>query len=340
MTLIAIGDAGKPVDWWFAYKVPKDARAANKSGTPASGYEYAYWDSDSKVLAGSKHVLSDNANCLRLTLQQLPAQPHPSMGAVYYNDEYPPEEKKANDGDRGHCKGVLAFDLASDSALWLIHSTPRFPAPGMFAFPSEELDYGQTFLCITLKDVKTAEAIAQQMTTEQGPQAYGPPLPKGASSVWQDLVAGKFTLAKTPSTVAFTSKGGKAFRSIAKSRVWGEDLWSDAVGDDLKVDLDVESWRRGAIPSDEDSDKKDTVADVIAIDFGPLGFPYAWPETKDHAKWATSLKGNADWICVADINRQTSQSKRGGGAVCFQDPALWKCLAQIDQVTPPDLKKG
>lgn len=340
MALSAIGDSGKAVDWWFIYKVPKDAKAADKSGKPATGYEYAYFDSGSKVLAGSKHLLNDTSNALRLTLQQLPAKPHPSMGAVFYNDEYPSELKKTNNGDRGHCKGVLAFDMASNSAIWLLHSTPRFPAPGMFAFPADELDYGQTFLCITLKDVKTAESIAQQMTTEQGPQTYGPPLPKGASAVWTSLTGGKYALSKTPGTVAFSSKKGKAFRSIAKSRVWGQDLWSDAVGDDLNVDLDVESWRRGKIPSTVDSNKKDDIEDVIDIDFGPLGFPYAWPETKDHAKWASSLKGNSDWICVADINRQESQSKRGGGAICFQHPALWASLAKIDKVTPPKLKKG
>jgi len=340
MALSAIGDSGKAVDWWFIYKVPKDAKAADKSGKPATGYEYAYFDSGSKVLAGSKHLLNDTTNALRLTLQQLPAKPHPSMGTVYYNDEYPSELKKSNNGDRGHCKGILAFDTATDSAIWLLHSTPRFPAPGIFTFPDDELDYGQTFLCITLKDVKTAESIAQQMTTEQGPQTYGPALPKGASAIWTTLTGGKYALSKTPSSVPFSSKKGQAFRSIAKSRVWGEDLWSDAVGDDLNVDLDVESWRRGKIPSTIDSNKKDDIEDVIDIDFGPLGFPYAWPETKDHAKWATSLKGNADWICIADINRQESQSKRGGGAICFQHPALWASLAKIDKVTPPKLKKG
>jgi deoxyribonuclease-2 len=340
MALSAIGDSGKHVDWWFIYKVPKDAKAANNSGKPATGYEYAYFDSGSKVMAGSKHLLNDTTNALRLTLQQIPAGAHPTLGAVFYNDEYPSSLHKTNNGDRGHCKGVLAFDTASDTALWLIHSTPRFPTPGSFDFPSDELDYGQTFLCITLADIKTAEAIAQQMTTEQGPQTYGPALPKGASPVWAELTGGKYTLSKTPSSVPFTSKAGMKFRCIAKSRVWGQDLWSDAVGDDLNVDLDVESWRRGKIPATIDSNRKDDVDDIIDIDLGPLGFPYAWPETKDHAKWASSLKGNSDWICVADINRQTSQSKRGGGAVCFQHPALWQCLAKIDKVTPPHLKKG
>lgn len=339
-TLGAIGDAGTHVDWWFIYKVPKDARAASKTGKPATGYEYVYFDSGSKALAGSKHLLNDKSNALWLTLEQFPVRAHPSCGAVFYNDEYPPQLHKSNDGDRGHCKGVLAFDTATNSAVWLLHSTPRFPAPGNFDFPVDELDYGQTYLCVTLKDAKTAESIAQQMTTQQGPQAYGSPLPPSAGAVWHDLVGGKFTLSKTPSTVAFTSKAGMPFRSIAKSRVWGRDFWNDAVGPDLKVDLDVESWRRGAIPPDEDSNKTDNIEDCTAIDLGPVGFPYAWPETKDHAKWAASLKGNGDWICVADINRQISQDKRGGGAICFQHSPLWSSLAKIDQITPPQLKAG
>jgi deoxyribonuclease-2 len=343
MALSAIGDSGKHVDWWFIYKVPKDAKAADKSGKPATGYEYAYFDSDSKVLAGSKHLLNDTSNALHLTLQQMPASGHPTMAAVFYNDEYPSSLKKTNNDDKGHCKGVLAFDSATNSAIWLLHSTPRYSTPGSFEFPSDELDYGQTFLCITLKDVKTAEAIATQMLSQQGPQTYGPALPKTAGSVWSNLTAGKFTLSKTPSDITFTSKAGKKFRSIAKSRLWGQDLWSDEVGDDLGVNLDVESWRRGTIPSTEDSNKKDDVVDVVDIDLGKVKFPYAWPETKDHAKWAQSIetpgKPAADWVCIADINRQTSQSKRGGGAICFQHPTLWKCLAQIDQVTPPELKK-
>jgi len=340
MALSAISDTGKQVDWWFIYKVPKDAKAADNTGKPATGYEYAYFDAKSKALAGSKHLLNDKTNALRLTLQQLSVGKAGSLGVVYYNDEYPSTLKKANNGSRGHCKGVLAFDTATKSAIWLLHSTPRYATPGSFDFPADELDYGQTYLCITLKDIAAAESIAQQMTTEQGPQTYGPALPKAASSVWHDLVNGKYTLSKQPSTVEFTSKGNMKFRSIAKSRTWGQDLWSDAVGDDLNVDLDVESWRRGKIPSTIDSNRKDNVDDVIDVDFGPLGFPYAWSETKDHAKWAQSLKGNADWVCVADINRQTSQSKRGGGAICFQHPALWASLSKIDRVTPPKLKKG
>ncbi|MDQ3707505.1 MAG: deoxyribonuclease II family protein [Chloroflexota bacterium] len=335
LPLSAIGDNGQPVDWWFMYKVPKNAGPAvgtGPMGHRATGYEYAYFDDQSATLSGSRNLLSAPNNALTATLQQVfEAAANPTSGCIFYNDEFPLELNLPNNGGLAHAKGVLAFDLGSDSAFWLLHSIPRFSHPTSGDFPSNELDYGQTLLCITLKDVATAEAIAQQMLVQQGPQVYGTRLPQSLppDSVWHKLAAGDFSLSHTPSDIPFTSKGGATFRSIAKSRLWGQDLWSDLVGPSLGVDLDVESWRRGAIPSGEDSNKTEWVADDTAIDLNPIGMPFAWQNAKDHAKWAMSLENNDDWVCVADINRQVSQAKRGGGTICFQDSRLWAGLSAI-----------
>jgi deoxyribonuclease-2 len=62
--------------------------------------------------------------------------------------------------------------------------------------------------------------------------------------------------------------------------------------------------------------------DFNSVNIRSPNVPYEWPETKDHAKEAISIKDNAEWVCVADINRQLSQAKRGG-AICFYHPALW-----------------
>jgi deoxyribonuclease II len=102
----------------------------------------------------------------------------------------------------------------------------------------------------------------------------------------------------------------------------------------------VESWRRSAIPGDQDSDDHDYVTDSISIDLEPLGAPYAWQNVKDHAKWAVSLQGNGDWVCVADINRQVSQAKRGGGTICFKQSPLWRALSQINKYNTPDGSPG
>jgi deoxyribonuclease-2 len=336
----AIGDNGQPVDWWFIYKVPKNAPSANedgKAGAAATGYEYVYYDAQSMALSPSQRCLDEPDNALSATLAQLVSSPGDSVGWVFYNDEYPLELHKTNQGDKGHTKGVLAFDLESDSAFWLLHSVPRFPVPGSDDFPGDELDYGQTFLCITLQDVATAETIAQQMLAQQGPQTYGAQLPSSLdpSSVWSALASEKLTLLATPSDITFLSRGGRTFRSIAKSRVWGKDMWIDLVGPNLGVDLDVESWRRGAIPNDVDSDSRDWVADDLSIDLQPLGSPYSWQNAKDHAKWAMSVADNDDWICIADINRQVSQEKRGGGTICFQESQLYEGLSQIVKVNRP-----
>lgn len=335
LPLSAIGDGGQPVDWWFIYKVPKDAgpsSEAGRTGQKATGYEYVYFDDQSTALSASPNLLTTPNNALTATLQQvIGSTGNPTFGCVFYNDEFPLELNEPNNGDRAHAKGLLAFDLETDSAFWLLHSVPRFSHPDTGDFPADELDYGQTLLCITLKDVATAEAIAQQMLAQHGPQTYGARLPTSlpANSAWRALAAGNFALSPTPSDIAFTSRGGAAFRSIAKSRLWGQDLWTDLVGPSLGADLDVESWRRGAIPPDEDSNAQDWVADDIAIDLQPLGAPFAWQNAKDHAKWAMSLENNDDWVCVADINRQVSQAKRGGGAICFQHSGLWASLSAI-----------
>ena len=42
MKICALDEDGKPVDWWFLYKVPKLTKDA--SHVSATGYEYVYYD--------------------------------------------------------------------------------------------------------------------------------------------------------------------------------------------------------------------------------------------------------------------------------------------------------
>ena len=73
----------------------------------------------------------------------------------------------------------------------------------------------------------------------------------------------------------------------------------------------------------------DEIQDVQYVDLNPLGFNYEWFYTKDHAKWAASVEPN--WVCIGDINRQTSQEKRGGGVICFQDQDVWEQFSKIEK---------
>jgi deoxyribonuclease-2 len=128
----------------------------------------------------------------------------------------------------------------------------------------------------------------------------------------------------------FADPSGQDFRLLAKNRHWNRDFWIDHVGPHLKSDIAVETWRRGALPGTDDSDQTHHTTDVLYINVEQLGAPYEWHYTKDHAKWGISE--TEDWVCVADINRQTSQEKRGGGAICFRNRGLHDSLATLEHL--------
>ncbi len=326
-----IAPSGAEVDWWFAYKLPK--LAASDGCQESTGYEYVYYDPVDGEIHLEEVLLTDPDSALNRTIQHVYGEPGPTIGWILYNDEMPKDAEEPDAGRFGHTKGVLAFDTASGSAIWLLHSWPRFADP-----KSEDLPvatYGQTFLCLSI-DIATAETLAQQMIDHQEPQVYlcNVPASLEQDSPLRTLAAGSDpNAAGESSVIECTTRGGLPFKVIAKNRKWGKDFWIDLVGPTLAADLDVETWIRGPVPPVCDSDGVHHVADVKYIDLRPLGVPYLWSETRDHAKWGRTLTD--DWLCVGDINRMISQEKRGGGTIAFRDPRLWSALSKVDLLVPP-----
>ena len=323
---------GAPVDWWFIYKTPEHAGSKNNKG-----FDFLYFDADADALALSPVGLDQDSQALDHTLNAVFNAPD-SAGYLVYNDEH--ADNQENNADKGHCKGILAFDKASDSAFLLLHSTPRFPANKEATLPADEEIYGQTFICISLPDYQTANRIAQQMLCQQNPQVLTessrmPPSLQKDEPLSLLFHGTGVSESEQPSTLRFTSRGGKEFLLIAKSRKWGEDFWLDLVSPALKCDLVVETWRRGAVTPLQDGRSHDVDEDTLTVDFklAPT-LNYEWPYTKDHAKWAVALKNAVSalpWVCVADLNRMVSQEKRGGGSLCFQDSRLWEALMHAEE---------
>ena len=182
-----IGDSGTAVDWWFIYKVANNAQTTDKAVATKStakpvkdvlGTKYAYFDSEMAKQKNPQLVLSPNdingqKGALYDTLSPLfsaAAKANKSLGWFCYNDEDRVVDKKGTGpSDRGHCKGVLAFDLASNSAFWLIHSVPRFPMQAACEYPASGLQMAQSMLCIQLDSADTAKNIAQLMFDAHGP---------------------------------------------------------------------------------------------------------------------------------------------------------------------------
>lgn len=268
--LQVIGDSGKPVDWWFIYKISKESQSPTKQ--TATGREYLYFDSVMAATPGAKPVLSknliDEGGALFDTHGQLftpAAKANKDLGWYCYNDEdrlEPASAKKPGGGGTGpsvcgHCKGALAFDLGSDSAFWLIHSVPLVPMSAAFAYPGTGYKEAQSMLCIQLPGADATKAIAQLMFDAHGPNvhvasdllktAFNPannfatPVSNVLAKLGADDPRVKLMQNTNGSTgpkiqpyagqVPFLSKGGQKFLAIAKNRAWGDPAFKQPVKD-------------------------------------------------------------------------------------------------------------
>lgn len=334
----ALDEDGKPVDWWFIYKVPKLNAGAGTD--EASGYEYVYYDAtiDRKkngMVGKSPYRLDQGKGALNHTLQAVfgnRSKAAASTGWILYNDELPVSEKRPDAGTLGHTKGAIVFDTRSQTAFWLLHSWPKFADIQTGHEPTPQ--YGQTYLCISL-DLATARKIAAQMATHQEPQTYfcrtaDLPATDPLYQLTQPLPPKQVPDA---STINLKSRAGMKFKVMAKNREWNQDFWNGYVGPTLGEDMDDETWIRGPIPPMADTDGIHKTFDIKYINLGYMGAHWAWPETHDHAKWGITVKST--WVCVGDINRMISQRRRGGGTVAFQNETLWRALSQSGLLLAP-----
>src|SRR5258708_6405027 len=339
MNVTALDESGRPVDWWFMYKVPLLGAGTNNDA--ATGYEYVYYDSKINTANGkvdkSAFTSDGGKGALNRTLDSVFKNPSSTTGWILYNDEGPEGAKIKDDGNLGHTKGVLAFDTSSGTAYWLLTSGPRSADPAAVRDPTPK--YGQTYRCLTL-DIATASKIAKQMATHQEPQTFLNRMVNVKKTDPLYLLTQKLDPNAPASTDVLKLKttGGLRFWVIAKNRDWNKDFWNELVGPELGEDMDVETWIRGPIPPIADSDGVHKTFDIKYINLGAMGAHWVWPETHDHAKWGITLKSN--WICVGDINRMISQRKRGGGTIAFQNQTLWTGLTKTSfLLAPPGLSR-
>jgi len=347
MSISAMDENGNPVDWWFMYKV--SGESTTSSGGRVLGTEYIYFDSN--MAADAKAVLSphtvDSGGALPNTFAQIYGASNPNLGWYFYNDENPIDGTV--NSARGHTKGVVAFDLESDSAIRLIHSTPKFALKGAYGYPKTGIKMAQTLLCITLDNATTAQAIANQMYYAQQPNVFlASAIPTDLQNQPLDprvqLINNQVDMSSTPvqTVLPFNSKGGVKFLSIAKNKAWGLDFYNDLVGPTLNQNIDVETWEHDPTPQPADSDKVHQVVAMKSVNLNPLGIDIAWGEEDDHAKLAISdRQEQLHYVCVGDINFTIAQEKRGGGTVAFQCDPLWASLSAIlEDVSLPPKKSG
>jgi deoxyribonuclease-2 len=239
----------------------------------------------------------------------------PFFNSFWFLDESPNDD---NHEAFGHTKGNIAFD--SKAGFWLVHSTPRWPNPssGTYNYPDKEKTYGQSFLCMSLSTTYMDTVGAQLLVNK--PYIYDSNLPSSISSKVPNMQAalnGNWVSGATNQSQSLQTVGGQKFISFAKNSDWDSYLYENFVEPYYGSGMLVESWMNGA-----DSNKMPTFCtpqydyDSINVRAIQLTSSISWDETKDHSKWTISVDRKG-YICIGDINRQFSQSKRGGGTVSY-----------------------
>ena len=212
----------------------------------------------------------------------------------------------------GHCKGILAWNATHVS--WLVHSVPNFPREftGSTISPIEPSEhiYGQSFFHVTRQAdeafVKQAIAHIYLMNAHVFMKHNVPEVEQPKNAI---------------STLSFSEE----ITHIAKSPKMEIDIYSEYLTI-YATDWYVETWKRGhAITTPS------TIKDVSHLSI----FGVKYKESQDHSKWATSDQ----YYWIGDLNRMTSQYKRGGGGFVVKNQGTANALKSIIVATEtkPDI---
>ena len=206
---------------------------------------------------------------------------------MIYNDEV----KQSVHTSRGHCKGIVTWN--EHRIGWLVHSVPLYPAAfdgTLPSIPDAQQIYGQSFQYVEMPyQSDLIRNIAYQLHIMEA-NVY----------LQQGETFKTFPQCRTVRRLPLSD----TIQHIAKSPHYEFDLYSDI----LKPEYQwwVQSWIRG-----HHVQESDRVKNLKGSQFGT----HVVMQSQDHSKWAVS---NADLYWVGDLNRMTSQFKRGGGGFLIQ----------------------
>jgi len=305
---------GNPVSWFTFIKYPENMTY--------DGARYAYLDANLgknyKIILGS-HA-DDEDEALPNTIAAINGIPEESINLYIYNDE--PANTPYNP-DGGHAKGFIAFDNVTQTGIYVMHSLPKFPNVTdsgyiQYKFPKNTFKYGQNGYCLTL-DKESLGHLVDNLPVE-APNVYY------ASGLFKYLQPNS----EEPHKIAqFNVENGDTYWYLTKNPTYAGFLYDDIIAPYFQTSLAVESWGRPY----QDSQCSGSYAS-LNIDQIAFNTEDTWNHYSDHSKWAITV-GNSglNLACLCDMNRMTTQQRRGGSCLCSSNPNLYNALSSIVVVT-------
>ncbi|XP_070559978.1 plancitoxin-1-like [Ptychodera flava] len=334
------------VDWFIVYKLPKITHHEQK--TVRDGRAFLYMDEREKVWDFKPEKSIDkNDHAVFFTLNQLYHNLPNDATYLLYSDSTPDGKKNKK---KAHAKGILLFDRNALGFL-MIHSVPKFPVSpnvrSQYSWASNADDNGQILFCKTYGDgnegimgriMYRIYRYEAQIYDIQNPHNIEPrPLKRERDEVSVHIERPSKRQAFALEPVDEDHEEDGQFISFAKPRVVdstvtiGTDIYT-YLADRLKLrGVFVESWRNGAggkfmscHGKNRYTNEMYKVENIKELKFTIGIYNIQFTTTKDHSKWAVSQDQGKPWICIGDLNRFESQTRRGGGLACMQDETVWK----------------
>jgi deoxyribonuclease-2 len=312
-----------------------------------------YLDSEGSTLTTNIQDVTKNA--LVATVTQLglygTTVDKTSVGYVLWNDqtyaELPPAGSTINHEQDpsgvyyAHSKATIGFDATT--GFWLAHSAPGFPfshniTPSAWTFPTSQTVYAQHFFCLSIETSIINQISNFLLNYYAYIYDYNVPSSIPNLSGFETLVSGNYK--EAASSMQFTSAGGLPITAFSKHGATGADMYEDYVAPGLKSGLWIEAWCCGTYgdccqlsrcagqpivdPSTPQQGQSTYAWNAVGVEKLSFASNLYYTTANNHAKWALSQVGG--WVCPSDNNRADSQRLRGGGALCFQNAALYSFL--------------
>jgi deoxyribonuclease-2 len=229
---------------------------------------------------------------------------------IYNDDIHKIKINKENNHGNGHCKGILTWNDTNIS--WLCHSVPNFPlffdGVNISNIDDGELIYGQSFQYIELAfSEQLIKDILNQINIMNA-HIYI------ENNNYKNI---NFVKNNTINEIKLTD----TINHIAKSPHYEIDIYSEYIGVKYNYKWNTETWIRGH--NIEKTNKN--IINIKSIIFEDIEYN----ENQDHSKWAFS---DNEYYWIGDLNRMTSQYRRGGGGFICKDINITKALKKLKKI--------